>query len=281
MVHPNNPLTARVIVNRIWAWVFGQGLVRSPDDFGATGDSPSHPELLDYLAHSFVENSWSVKGLIRELLVTRTFQLSSAFNPANHQIDPDNRFLWRAHQRRLEAEAIRDAFLAVSGNLDFHRPAVPLLSRVGEGTVGQNVFEPEIRKTQDPVRSIYLPRVRNALPESLELFDAPGASSVAGSRDSTTVPTQALYVMNSPFARDQAEAFAAKLSSRPISQQLDYAHLLALGRMPTPEERTIASQFAQTFRRAERESDPAAVQRKTLIAYCHALLCSAEFSVID
>ena len=125
--------------------MFGRGIVRTVDDFGRTGDAPTHPELLDYLANQLVENNWSVKSLIREIALTRTWQLSSDFDAASFASDPDNQYLWRASKRRLEAEAIRDAMLAVSGELDLQRPLGTYLREVGEGNVGQNVFEPVIR----------------------------------------------------------------------------------------------------------------------------------------
>jgi hypothetical protein len=175
LASPRNPLTARVIANRIWHWLFGQGLVRTVDDFGATGDKPTHPELLDHLALRLIEQKWSVKALIRELVLTRTWQQASTFDAEKFARDPDNVFLWRMSSRRLEAEAVRDAMLAVSGKLDLTRPAKPLIAAAGEGTVGQAVFEPEIRKIAAPVRSVYLPRVRSLLPEMMELYDAVGS----------------------------------------------------------------------------------------------------------
>ncbi len=276
-----NPLTARVMANRVWHWLFGQGLVRSLDDFGATGEKPSHPELLDHLAIRLVEHDWSLKELIREIVLSRTWQQSSRFQSSHFVIDPENRFLWRASQRRLEAEAIRDAMLVVSGNLDPNRPPKPLLNAVGEGTVGQSVFEPEIRKIDVNHRSVYLPRVRNVLPNSLELFDAPDASNVTGARETTTVPLQALYAMNHDFVRRQAEAFAARLEREPTKTRIEFAHLTAFGRPPTDRERRMGALFAQKYRADERGIDNTELQRKTLAAYCQALMCAAEFGVID
>lgn len=276
-----NPLTARVIANRVWHWLFGQGLVLSLDDFGATGGQPSHPELLDFLAVRMVENNWSIKTLVREIVLTRTWQQSTRFNSSHFIVDPENRFLWRANQRRLEAEAIRDAMLTVSGNLETGRPRQALLDEVGEGTVGQSVFEPEIRKIDVNFRSVFLPRVRNVLPNSLELFDAPDASNVTGSRETTTVPLQALYSMNHDFVQRQAEAFAERLMREPSSSRINFAYLSAFGRMPTDRERQMGSLFAQKFRADERGTDNAELQLKTLAAYCQALICTAEFSLID
>lgn len=275
-----NPLTARVMANRIWHHLFGAGIVRTVDDFGRTGEAPTHPELLDHLAVRFIENGWSIKKMIREIVLTRTWQLSAEFDDGNFGVDPDNRFLWRMNGRRLEAETIRDAMLAASGILDAKRPTGSLLADVGEGTVGLAVYEPEIRKIASASRSVYLPRVRNVLPEALELFDAPDASLVTGARETTTVPLQALYLMNNAFVREQAAGFAKRVSEKPWGVQLEYAHLVAFGRSPTAFERASASRFAQEFK-STTARDREGGDLEALTAYCHALLCTAEFSCID
>jgi cytochrome c553 len=278
LASPRNPLTARVIANRIWHWLFGQGLVRTVDDFGATGDKPTHPELLDHLALRLIEQKWSLKALIRELVLTRTWQQASTFDAEKFARDPDNVFLWRMSPRRLEAEAVRDAMLAVSGKLDLTRPAKPLIAAAGEGTLGQAVFEPEIRKIAAPVRSVYLPRVRSVLPEMMELYDAPDASNVMGARETTTVPLQALHALNSAFVREQAEAFADRLSKLTVFEQLDHAWLSAFGRPPTTKERELANAF--TFE-LEAQNQASTSREAALIAFAHSLLCAAEFTVID
>lgn len=273
---PENPLTARVLANRIWHWLFGQGLVRTVDNFCASGELPSHPGLLDYLAVRVVEKEWSVKQVIREILLTQTWQQASTYHSENFERDPDNRLLWRMSPRRLEGEAIRDAFLTVSGNLEVGKPNVPLLDAVGEGTVGQNVVEPEIRAIKSNLRSVYLPRVRNVLPEVLSLFDAPDPSGVTGARETTTVPLQALYTLNNAFAREQAAAFALQVGARPRGEQISFAYLKAFARFPTDREQQIARTFFGRF--ASLEGDEVT---DALTAYCHALLCSAEFQVLD
>ncbi len=278
LASPRNPLTARVIANRAWHWLFGQGLVRTVDDFGATGDKPTHPELLDQLALRLIEHKWSLKALIRELVLTRTWQQASTYEAEDFERDPSNVFLWRMSPRRLEAEAVRDAMLAVSGKLDLTRPAKPLIAAAGEGTVGQAVFEPEIRKIAAPVRSVYLPRVRSVLPEMMELYDAPDASNVMGARETTTVPLQALHALNSAFVREQAEAFAARLAKLTVFEQLDHAWLSAFGRPPTPKERELANAF--TFE-LEAQNQTRTSREAALIALAHSLLCAAEFTVID
>lgn len=280
LASPRNPLTARVIANRVWHWLFGQGLVRTVDDFGYTGDKPTHPELLDYLALRLIEHKWSIKALVREIVLTRTWQQSSTFNAEKFEQDPENLLLWRVNPRRLEAEAVRDAMLAVSGNLDLRRPATPLIAAAGEGTVGQAVFEPEIRKIEAPVRSVYLPRVRSVLPEMLELYDAPDASNVAGARDTTTVPLQALHALNSAFVREQAEGFAARIERFTVLEQLDHAWLSAFGRPPTTKERELATLF--TIEMALSAAGSLAESKQAaFIALAHSLLCAAEFAIVD
>ncbi|MEM7475366.1 MAG: PSD1 and planctomycete cytochrome C domain-containing protein, partial [Planctomycetota bacterium] len=238
-----NPLTARVIANRVWHWMFGRGLVRTVDDFGHSGDRPTHPELLDYLALRLIENDWSIKSLIREIALSRTWQLSSEYREANFAIDPDNNYLWRTNQRRLEGEVIRDAMLAVSGQLKFERPVGTYLREVGEGGVGQNVFEPVIRSIDAKTRSVYLPRVRSVLPEMLEAFDAPDASLVSGSRETTSSPVQALFLMNNQFVREQAIALAEKTRELPTAERIDVLYELAFGRSPTVNEKELGIRF--------------------------------------
>ncbi len=240
---PENPLTARVIANRVWHWMYGRGLVRTVDDFGHAGETPSHPELLDYLASRLIEENWSIKALIREIALSRTWQLASTYESQNYGIDPDNRFYWRMNQRRLEAEAVRDAMLAVSGQLDVKRPLGTYLREAGEGGVGQNVFEPVIGAIDANTRSVYLPRVRSVLPEMLETFDAPDASLVTGSRDTTLTPLQSLFLMNSRFVQNHAVALADRLENLPQKQQVVKLYELALARTPTEQEQQLATEF--------------------------------------
>lgn len=267
IVSPENPLTARVIANRVWHWMFGRGLVRTVDDFGHAGETPSHPELLDYLANRLIEENWSIKALIREIALSRTWQLASTYESQNYGIDPDNRFYWRMNQRRLEAEAVRDAMLAVSGQLDAERPLGTYLREAGEGGVGQNVFEPVIRAIDAKTRSVYLPRVRSVLPEMLETFDAPDASLVTGSRDTTLTPLQSLFLMNNRFVQDQAVAISSRVMKQPVNQRLEYAYLLMLGRRPSPSERNLVMDYL--------------TDEEKLPYLCQAILCTVEFSSID
>ena len=211
LIDPRNRLLARVMVNRIWHHLFGAGLVRTVDNFGAGGEPPSHPELLDYLASRFVEQGWSIKGMIREIVLTRTYRQASSHNLKAHEVDPDNRLLWRANRRRLEAESYRDSVLAISGALDRTRGGPTLPLDIPESiTLGFPTALTQDAKVNDEFlnrRTIYLPSVRkNQLPQLdlLNLFDFPDPDQTIGARSVTTVPTQSLYLMNSPFLREQA-----------------------------------------------------------------------------
>ena len=156
---PSNPLTARVMVNRVWQHLFGAGIVSTVNNFGANGDRPSHPELLDYLASDFMQQGWSVKHLIRKIMLSRTYRLSTREDDRGLAIDPDNRLLWRMNQRRLEAEAIRDAMLLAGGKLDLTPAEASVVARVGEGIVGQSIKVNQLTSTAGK-RSVYVPIVR-------------------------------------------------------------------------------------------------------------------------
>jgi cytochrome c553 len=233
----DNPLTARVMVNRIWHHLFGAGLVRSVDNFGTVGERPSHPELLDYLAVRFVQEGWSVKKLIRTLMRTRAYRMSSAARGDALAVDPENRLLGRMNRRRLDAECLRDAMLAVSGRLD---------CSVGGPTIKKGTTSEIAYRFDDARRGVYTPIFRNKLLELFEAFDFGDPNLVTGARNVSTVATQALYLMNSPFVTEQARQAARKLLEVPDldeSGRLERAYRLALGRSPTPRERDIALKF--------------------------------------
>lgn len=230
----SNPLTARVIVNRVWHWLFGAGLVRTTDNFGTTGETPSHPELLDYLATWFVDHGWSVKKLIREIMLSRTYQLASDSSGALQQ-DPENRLLWRMSPRRLEAECIRDAMLRISGQL---------LS--GQGGPGYPAILPSDYgfAYKEPRRTIYAPVFRNALLPLLDAFDFADPSTTTGERNTSTVAPQALFLMNNSFVMEQAAATARRIeasSGNTTRERILYVYRLVLGRPPTEREIEIAN----------------------------------------
>ncbi|MEO8493879.1 MAG: PSD1 and planctomycete cytochrome C domain-containing protein [Planctomycetota bacterium] len=277
LTHPDHPLTARVMANRVWHYLFGAGLVRTTDNFGVTGESPSHPELLDYLAIRLVENGWSVKKLVREIVLTRTYRESSAYREAAFQVDPDNRLLWRASKRRLDAEAIRDAMLVASGELDVARPVGSLVGRViGDRPISLIGLDTKIPADLDDAthRSVYLPVLRDRLPDVLDLFDFAEPSLVTGTRDTTNVPVQALYLMNSPFVQARATALAERIMATVENDQarVQLAFTLCFNREPDAEELQIANEFL---------GDGSTSDKPMLISYCHALLSAAEFRNLD
>ncbi len=254
-----NPLTSRVMANRVWQHLFGQGLVLSVDNFGVTGDSPSHPELLDHLARRFVRDGWSVKKLVRAVVLTRSYQLGSQTPATNVAADPANRLVWRHNPRRLDAEEIRDATLAAAGTLNLSRPEASLAKdfKVTElrnnGPEAQRLMNGAVRSTQ---RSVYLPLVRNITPTSLDVFDFATQGMVTGSRDTTTVATQALYLLNDPFVRRQSQAFAERLlkqSELNDAARVDLAYQLAMGRTATTAEIERATNYLTEYAAATRE----------------------------
>jgi cytochrome c553 len=208
LVSADNPLAARVMANRIWTWLFGQGLVRSVDNFGTTGEPPTHPKLLDHLARRLQERSWDVRALIRELIRSRTWQLAVAVEPR----DPDNRLLSHAHRRRLDAEELRDTMLVVSGDLD---TAVGGANIAGAGPAAPDAGEASAVEFQyrftDTRRSLYTPAFRNNRLELFTAFDFADINSSQGQRPATTVSTQALYLMNHPFVVEQSRHAARRL----------------------------------------------------------------------
>jgi hypothetical protein len=257
-----NPLTARVFVNRAWHHLFGAGLVRTADNFGTTGERPSHPELLDHLATKFVADGWSVKRLVRSMVLSRTYRQAGR-NPAAEAVDPENRWLGRMSRRRLEAECIRDAMLAVSGEMSAER---------GGPTYQATLAADYGYKANDRRRSVYLPMFRNALPEALAVFDVADPSLVTGVRATSTVAPQALYLLNHPFPAERAKAAATRLLSENLpddAARIRRAYRLTLGREPTAGERAVAERFLS-------KGGP-----DGWAAVFHALLASAGFRYLD
>jgi hypothetical protein len=260
----DNPTTARVAVNRIWEHLFGTGIVGSVDNFGLMGEKPVNQPLLDYLAVRFMDQGGSTKKLIREIVMSRAYRLSTATVTRNEKADPDNRLLWRANRRRLEVEAIRDSLLMVAGRLDLTPPAaspvmnlpraVPVVRRAGRG------MSEDYAVTMTS-RSVYVPVLRNMLPEMFETFDFPEPSETKGVRDVTTVPTQALFLMNSRFVIEQARAAASKLLGADVTpeQRVTRAYLEVLNRAPSAAELTRALGFVHTAKEEAPPVDPAVV----------------------
>jgi hypothetical protein len=254
LVSTDHPLTARVIVNRLWQHHFGAGLVKTANDFGTRGDRPSHPELLDWLASTLVENGWRLKPIHRLILLSSTYRQSS--HPTGRDAeaaarqDPENRLLWRFNRRRLEAEEIRDAMLAVSGRLN-PRAGGPSVMVSVDRPIVQALYKPsQWQVARDPAehdrRSIYLIAKRNLRLPFFEVFDAPALAASCPRREASTHAPQALELLNGRLANDLAAAFAARLRDETLdapSQTIHRAYWLAIGRSPTPREEALALEF--------------------------------------
>jgi hypothetical protein len=238
---PENPLTARVMVNRIWHHLFGRGIVRTVDNFGNMGEAPSHPELLDYLASRFIEDGWSVKSTIRRVVLSRTDRQSIRATERAERIEPGNKLLSHMSRRRLEAECIRDAMLSIAGNLDPHA--------AGRAFPEDLNAERNYRFAGETRRSVYLPVFRYNIPDLYDVFDFANPSTVVGQRSVSTLPTQALFLMNSDFVLRQARRAAARLLEDPDTlsdrDRLEKAYVLALGRPPTDDEREAAMEHLE------------------------------------
>jgi hypothetical protein len=308
LTSPDHPLTGRVIVNRVWRWHFGRGIVGTPDNFGLLGEDPSHPELLDWLATTFVSMSqpddgstgsrpkvasvdplsrlpidphglgWSFKALHRLLMLSNTYQMASTPSERSLKVDPENRLWWRAEMRRLEVEEMRDSLLAVSGLLDrkIGGRALQLKNR-------EYVFDhtsKDATKYDSRRRTIYVPVVRNNLYDVFQLFDFGDASIPEGNRPATTVAPQALFMMNSDLVIDAAEAMAAKTLQRSdleAPRRINLLYQEAYGRLPSAAERDKGIQVLAGFEKAANEPDAAKRQSKAWSWYCHVLLAANEF----
>ena len=281
ITHPEHPLTARVIVNRVWHWHFGRGIVDTPSNFGAIGSEPTHPELLDWLARRFVESGWSLKNLHRDIMLSSTYRLSSDYDAANAAADEENRLLWRMNRRRLEVEPIRDALLQLSGRLD-----LTIGGRVeqydatgyvfGEtGTLGRvDIYDA-------PRRSIYMPVVRTAIYNIFGGFDFGDASDSVGDRSETVVPRQALLMMNSPFVEEAALGFARQLlalEDKAAEERIDTAFVRAYGRPADPVEIADSLAFLEEMR-SPGPADDAEIYAWTRLA--HVILAASEFIYIN
>ena len=299
LASPDNPLTARVAVNRVWQHLLGRGLVTTPDDFGTSGMRPSHPELLDHLAAGFMADGWSLKRLIRSLVLTRTYRLGSQVAEANQQIDPDNVWLWRRRPRRLEAEAFRDAILATSGELETSSYSQSEVARLDPLKQPEFNFALALKPEQmeHAHRSVYLPIVRGNLPEMLKLFDFADPNRPVGQRDETIVPAQASFLMNSPWMIAQARRTAQRLLEEVPGddvQRIERLYELAFARLPSEAEVNESLDFLGQRLELLPVASPAKgkpATRQPVVAedprlepwtsLCHAVLASAEFRYVQ
>ena len=275
-----HPLTARVMVNRIWRWHFGKGLVETVDNFGLQGTPPTHPELLDWLAVEFIESGWSIKSMHRLIMSSDAYQRSSSFDAKNAEIDAENRFYWRRDVRRLEAETIRDAMLAVSWSLD--------------RTIGGNLMTTKNREylfnhtskdksTYQSIRrrSIYVPVIRNHLYDVFQLFDYTDASVLNGNRDTSTIAPQALFLMNSELIADLTKAMAKRALTLESTRQsrINRLFLESFGREATAAESHQASEFLARFEdlMTQRAEPPEDLTTQAWQALCQSIISSSEF----
>jgi len=288
LASPENPLTARVMANRIWQHHFGSGLVATPSDFGRNGKRPTHPELLDWLAGEFVRRGWSVKEMHRVIMNSAAYRRGPSKDPAALSKDPENRLLGRANRRRLESEAIRDTILAVSGSLNNAAGGPGVYAKLPRGV---NVEFPNNDKelswgsctsAEDRRRSIYLFQRRTLTFPLMEVFDAAPMNQSCAARPQTTVAPQALALFNGEFTREAAARFAARLlleAGSDRSKQIERAFQIAFARAPKTAELRMADEFLgeQTLKRSESKDAALAA----LVDYCHVLLNANELIYID
>lgn len=274
---PRNPLTARVYVNRVWRHLFGRGLVETVDNFGALGDRPSHPELLDTLALDFMEDGWSTKRLIRRIVLSRTFGQSSANHKAYAARDPDNALLWRFSPRLLEGEAIRDSILFIGGQLDEVHLQTSQVAEIGQQQalgrqreIGRRDYYMRDVNWDVRHRSVYLPMTRGVIPDMLAVFDAADPNLVIGARKLTIVPTQALYLANSGMVIKESANVANRVLLLPADRRIDGAYELILGRLPQADEKAAIESFLNMADSPE----------KTWARICQSLICSGEFRTV-
>jgi hypothetical protein len=272
LTQPNNPLTARVMVNRIWQHLFGEGLARTVDDFGNNGEEPVNRALLDHLAARFVEGGWSVKKLIRALMLSHAYRLSSGANVAAQKVDPQNNLHWRMNPRRLELEPLRDTLLLLGGELRLDRPAG--IQVAGFGGKGRTARTRSYLAEDAPYRTIYLPVLRSGLNSMNGVFDFPDPSQIKGQREVTTVAGQALFFLNNSFVSEMAAGAAERVLAEKAGDdaaRIERAYLRVLARRPARDEVADARAFIGGLTGSELERWAIFVQ---------ALLASAEFRYV-
>jgi uncharacterized protein YeaO (DUF488 family)/mono/diheme cytochrome c family protein len=275
---PKNQLTPRVITNRIWQWHFGEGIVRTPDNFGKMGERPTHPELLDYLSSRFLENGWSIKSMHKLILLSNAYQMSSNVLDATVEADPENHLFSRFPRRRLSVEEIRDGLLAIDGSIDLTMGGT---LQTGFGTDGENSDgRLSLRPESNPRRMVYLPLRRANLPSLLNLFDFGDATTSQGKRANTTIAPQALFMMNSDFITERAKKLSeSALKAQPdANARLRALYVKVLNREPEPDELdaglTYLSSFQKKFAAKRTESD-------AWFSLCRVLISSNEFVYLD
>ncbi len=278
-----NPLTARVMVNRLWQNHFGRGIVRTGNDFGARGEAPTHPELLDYLATQFKQSGWSIKKMHKLMMLSQTYQLASADTSKNLNVDGNNDLFWKFNRRRLSAEEIRDAMLSISGTLDLTMGEGHPFPAENEWKFSQH--RPFVAVYETSRRSVYLMQQRIKRQPFLEVFDGADPNATTCLRAISTTPVQALFMMNDPFAHEQADKFAVRIGLAEISaaKRIDYAYRLAFGRSASREEIRTGKIYLQQCSQSLKETNTRKEQqpRAALASYCRVLFSSNEFLFVD
>jgi hypothetical protein len=269
----DNPLTARVLVNRVWLWHFGEALVRTPANWGRKGEPPTNPALLDYLARQFTANGWSLKALHRLILRSNAYRMSTLASPAAREADPGNRLLSRFPRTRLSIEQIRDSFLALDGSLD---PAMGGSLLTTAGGKRQKVDADEVTR-----RTLYLPVRRGSIPPLLATFDFGDATTPGEARARTNVAPQALFIRNSKFVMDRSLGLANRLLNDPAiptdSKRIERAYLLTLTRPPDSTEVDEALSYIAELEKRLRQTNQPEAHRTAWQSFCHTLLSSNEF----
>jgi hypothetical protein len=280
---PDNPLTARVMANRVWQFHFGKGLVATPSNFGLRGEPPTHLELLDWLADRLVHSGWSIKTLHREIVLSKTYRLACCSDQHDATVDPANRWYWRHDRQRLDAEEMRDTLMSVAGTLDRNRAGPHPFPPPDKWNWTQHNAFKEVYPSSH--RSVYLMTQRLQRHPFLGLFDSPDTNTSTDQRTSSTVPPQALFLMNNPFVVDQADAFARRLLTEAPDTDpcIDLAIRLAWGRPPTTTERERSERFFAACRTRLTQAGVAAELREFQVrsSFARVLFCSNEFAYVD
>jgi len=271
---PGHPLVARVMVNRIWKGHFGEGLVSTPSNFGQTGDRPSHPELLDWLAQMFVEDGYSIKSMHRRIMLSEAYKRSAIHSKNSADKDPGNRFLWRQNRRRLEAEPLRDALLYISGRLD--TSFGDALGKLKENT---SYYREEGKAFEAPVRAVYLPVLRSRVYDMFATFDFPDASAHLEKRSQTIMPQQALFYLNGTLTSQSAKGVADRVLTSGLDTPeslLDRLYLTMFARLPSPEEFRLSEAYLKQASFVGSKD----AERTGLVRWIRILMASNEFSYI-
>jgi len=283
---PANPLTPRVIVNRMWQWHFGKGIVGTPSDFGVRGERPTHPELLDYLAGDFIENGWSVKKLHKMIVLSRTYRTASGHDVQNAEKDPNNKFNWRFDRRRLAAEELRDSMMLFSGQLDLSMGgAHPFPARPVTGFTQHRPFVAQPAAFQTDRRSVYMMQQRIRGIPIYDVFDGPDPNAMSDLRQSSTTALQALFLLNDEFVHKQADRLAVRvgMAHDTMAARLNFAYNLLYSRPPSRVEITAAEEFLGKYRASLAGTSVPAEEhnRHALAALMRVLLGTNEFLYVD